>query len=143
MSFDLFNTDAEIRAGFKKIQSESESESDPNNLDPHAPGAKLDDGKLMAGLLEDFSLALMEIAKVCTHGAKKYSAGGWQYVPDGINRYTHAAWRHRLQKRYEIIDPASGLNHEAQEVWNMLAALELKLRKQMEEGVRLEKYSLT
>ena len=107
-------------------------ESDPHNLDPHSPGAKLDDGKVMAGLLEDFSLALWEVAKVCTHGAKKYSVGGWQFVPDGVERYKHAAWRHKLQKRYEEVDKASGLKHEAQEVWNLLAALELKLRAKRE-----------
>ncbi len=97
-------------------------------MDFHAPGAKGDQGKIMAGLLADFSLALEEIAKVSTYGAKKYSPGGWQAVPDGIQRYTHAAWRHLLRMQREEIDPESGLRHEAQVVWNFLARLELKLR---------------
>jgi hypothetical protein len=104
------------------------SERDPNGFDPHTAGAKLDDGKIQADLLEDFSLALAEIAKVCTYGAKKYSRGGWQSVPDGISRYNSAAWRHRLKRRHEEIDEESGLTHDAHEAWNVLARLELKLR---------------
>lgn len=111
-------------------------ERDPHGLNPHDPGAKLDAGKLQAALLEDFSLALIEVAKVCTYGAGKYSRGGWQHVPDGIQRYADAEWRHRLAKRHEEIDPDSGLLHEAQELWNMLARMELKLRKQKEEECR-------
>ena len=103
-------------------------ERDPNGTCQHEPGAKLDDGKQLTGLLDDFSLAFEEVAKVCTYWARKYSAGGWQHVPDGIVRYNHAAWRHRLRKRHEEIDPYLGLKHEAQEIWNMLASLELKLR---------------
>ena len=103
-------------------------ERDPNGLQAGEPGAKLDAGKLQASLLEDFSLALIEVAKVSTYGAAKYTRGGWQYVPDGIRRYADAEWRHRLAKRHEETDPVSGLLHEAQELWNMLAKLELKLR---------------
>jgi hypothetical protein len=104
-------------------------EKDPNGIDPHEPGAKLDEGKLQASLLEDFSLALIEVAKVCTYGAEKYSVGGWLHVPDGIKRYSDAEWRHRLAKRFEERDPETGLLHEAQELWNLMARLELKLRK--------------
>lgn len=103
-------------------------ERDPNGLRAGEPGAKLDAGKLQASLLEDFSLALIEVAKVATHGAEKYTVGGWQHVPDGIRRYADAEWRHRLAKRHEEMDPASGLLHEAHELWNMMAKLELKLR---------------
>lgn len=103
-------------------------EVDPHGKQPKDLGAKLDHGKVRAGLLEDFSLALEAVAQVCTYGAEKYSEGGWQYVPNGISRYRDAAWRHRLKKRYEKIDPPSGLLHEAQEIWNLLAVLELKLR---------------
>lgn len=103
-------------------------ERDPNGLQAGEPGAKLDAGKLQASLLEDFSLALIEVAKVATYGAGKYSRGGWQYVPNGIQRYADAGWRHRLAKRHEELDPDSGLLHEAHELWNMMAKLELKLR---------------
>ena len=104
-------------------------EEDPNGLYQHDPGAKLDAGKIQASLLEDFSLALLEVAKVLTHGAEKYTAGGWQHVQNGVKRYNDAAWRHRLAARHEELDSDSGLSHDAHEAWNVLAKLELKLRK--------------
>lgn len=104
------------------------AEFDPNGTDPHAPGAKLDEGKVKAGILSQFSLALLAVAEVCTHGAEKYSRGGWQTVPDGVERYTDAKWRHILRGEHEERDPDSQLLHAAHEAWNALAILELKLR---------------
>lgn len=104
-------------------------ELDPNGILPHDPGAKLDKGKPRAGLIEDFSLALMAVTEVLDFGARKYSPHGWESVPDGEERYRDAAWRHLLARRHEQIDPDSGLDHDQQVVWNFLAALELKLRK--------------
>lgn len=69
-------------------------EKDPNGINQHDPGAKLDDGKLLAGVLADFSLALKAVAAVGTFGAGKYSRGGWQSVDNGIVRYYDALWRH-------------------------------------------------
>ena len=104
------------------------TERDPHGTDAHAPGAKLDDGKVQANLLGDFSLALTEVARVCTYGAVKYSRGGWQHVPDAVHRYDGAAWRHMLKARFEAHDADSGLLHRAHEAWNKLAAFELLLR---------------
>lgn len=106
-------------------------EIDPAGKSAHEPGAKLDGGKVLAGVLSDFSLALFEIAKVGTFGAKKYSRGGWQSVPNGIERYNDAKWRHLLDRN--LIDKNSGLLHLAQEAWNVLAELELTLRKMPDE----------
>jgi hypothetical protein len=106
------------------------SESDPHGKDPHSPGAKLDSGKVRAGLLLDFSRALMAVAEVSTHGAEKYSPGGWLKVPDAERRYTDAAWRHSLKGNQSEMDPDSGLLHQAHQAWNVLAALEIKLRHQ-------------
>lgn len=100
-------------------------ESDPTGRAPHEPGAKLDAGKVYASLLGDFSLALTEVAKVATFGANKYSRGGWQTVPNGIQRYSDAKWRHLLKSG---VDEDSGLLHKAHEAWNVLAELELILR---------------
>lgn len=102
-------------------------EKDPNGIDQHSPGAKLDDGKPLAGLLGDFSLALMAVVDVGTYGAKKYSRGGWQSVPEGQQRYTDAMWRHMLAENRGELDE-SGLLHMAHAAWNALARLELKLR---------------
>lgn len=105
-------------------------ERDPSGLASNMPGAKLDDGKVMADLLEDFALALLAVAEVGTFGAKKYSRGGWQHVDNGQERYRAAKWRHILKGRHESHDPDSGLLHKAHEAWNTLAELELLLRKE-------------
>jgi hypothetical protein len=104
------------------------NESDPSGIDQHSPGAKLDAGKPMAGLLGDFGLALMEVAKLGTFGAEKYSRSGWESVENGQERYKDACWRHILKRNREDIDPDSGLDHLAAVAWNALAELELKLR---------------
>ena len=104
------------------------TEKDPNGISQHAPGAKLDDGKLLAGILQQFSLALTAVLEVATFGAKKYSRGGWQHVPNGFERYSDAMMRHYLKETVEPVDEDSGLSHEAHLAWNALARLELKLR---------------
>jgi hypothetical protein len=127
--------DAELRfapihpGGAILLREKEVPESDPNGIGQHDPGCKLDSGKIRAGLLADFSLALMEVARVLHFGATKYSEGGWQDVPDGERRYRDAAWRHLLVSRHEELDSDSGLPHQAQALWNWLAAYELKLRR--------------
>lgn len=102
-------------------------EIDPNDIDQHEPGAKLDEGKILAGVLGDFSKALKAVAEVGTFGAKKYSRGGWKHVNNGIKRYTDALWRHLLDENIEENDKDSGLKHAAHLAWNSLARLELIL----------------
>lgn len=104
------------------------AEFDPTGLAPHEPGAKLDAGKPLAGVLGEFGLALLEVAKVGTFGAGKYSRSGWQHAKDGAIRYSDAMWRHLLLEHVEACAPDSGLLHEAHVAWNALARLELKLR---------------
>lgn len=104
------------------------TEADPTGRSANEPGAKLDAGKPLAGVLMDFSLALLAVADVGTFGARKYSRGGWQHVPEGVTRYTDALWRHLLAERHEPHDQDSGLLHAAQTAWNALARLELMLR---------------
>ena len=105
-------------------------ERDPNGLEPCAPGAKLDAGKPDAGLLLDFGRALLAVAEVSTHGAAKYSRGGWQHVEGGVDRYTAAMLRHLLCSGREELDRDSGLTHAQQAAWNALARLELMLRRE-------------
>ena len=106
-------------------------EADPNGIAQNQPGAKLDLGKEEVSLvLEGFARALLEVSKVATFGANKYTRNGWMEVPDGEYRYKNAAGRHNLKRIIEgDFDKDSGLYHEAHEVWNMLAAFELKLRR--------------
>ena len=105
-------------------------EKDPTGRSPHEAGAKLDDGKVRAGLvLGDFSNALLSVAGVGTYGATKYSDHGWLDVPNGVERYLDAHMRHLLiHMSGEKIDPESGLTHLAHCAWNMLAMLELMLK---------------
>lgn len=105
-------------------------EGDPNGKDPHTPGAKLDAGKNRLSLvMHGFAKALEEVGRVGTFGANKYTDNGWVSVPNGIERYTDAQYRHLLKEAQgEIADQDSQLLHAAHCAWNALARLELKLR---------------
>lgn len=107
------------------------TEKDPNGLDAHAPGAKLDDGKMTPWLcISGFSRALRAVADVTTKGARKYTPNGWQSVSDGEARYMEAFGRHMLAYGTgESIDTDTGCLHKAQMIWNLLASLELELRR--------------
>ncbi|AUR94893.1 hypothetical protein NVP1199A_27 [Vibrio phage 1.199.A._10N.286.55.C10] len=111
-------------------ESQLTTEQDPNGIDQHDSGAKLDAGKPMAGrLLGMFGGALMAVSEVGTFGAKKYTEGGWQHVEDGFKRYDDAGMRHFLKRGMgEEFDADSELPHLAHEAWNALAKLELYLR---------------
>jgi len=107
----------------------------PNILDPygtkqHELGAKNDKGKADLSLLVLFGKALSEVGAVGTMGAEKYTRGGWQFVPDGFERYTAAMLRHVFEENYSPMDDESGLLHAAHAAWNALARLELLLREQ-------------
>ena len=102
------------------------SEEDPNGIDPHKPGAKLDAGKVDLTHLADVSLALRAVCEVFMFGEKKYTRGGWQSVDDGYERYTKAMLRHYFIDK--PVDKDSGLLHAAHLAWNALTRLELLLR---------------
>ena len=105
------------------------AEKDPNGADPHTPGAKLDHGKPRAGLvLMSFGKALLEVSRVGTFGAEKYTEKGWIEVDNGCERYMDSAFRHLLVTETESFDPESKLSHLSHAAWNILACLELKLR---------------
>ena len=112
-------------------------EQDPNGIAQNQPGAKLDLGKEEVSLvLEGFARALLEVSKVATFGANKYTRNGWESVPDGVYRYRNAAGRHNFKRIIEgDYDRDSNLYHEAHEIWNKLAAFELKLREKDEATV--------
>ena len=103
------------------------NETDPTGKTAHGQGTKLDDGKVRAGLLADFSLALLEVAKVCAYGAKEYSVRGWESVDNGIERYKNAQYRHMLRHQHE----------ELHECWNLLAQIELKMRGNYDEKTKI------
>lgn len=108
------------------------AEADPNGTDPHTQGAKLDAGKVEMGLiLNGMPRALLQVARVATYGANKYTRDGWLSVPDGPRRYTDAMYRHlNAEARGEVHDADTSLEHAAHAAWNALARLELLLRGQ-------------
>lgn len=110
------------------------AELDPTGKSAHEPGAKLDAGKPRLSLvLGGFPRALVEVAKVGTYGAVKYTEDGWMSVPDGVKRYTDAMLRHQFAEWVgEANDKDTGLAHAAHLAWNALARLELMLREQEE-----------
>lgn len=104
-------------------------DKDPDGIDQHMPGAKLDAGKIRMNLImSGFSRALVEVARVGTYGANKYTDNGWKAVDNGIERYTDAMYRHLMAENEEIRDRESDLLHAAHAAWNALARLELLLR---------------
>lgn len=105
------------------------TEKDPNGIDPHTKGAKLDSGKMLPWLcISGFSRALSAVADVTTKGAVKYTPNGWMLVDNGSERYMEAFGRHMLALgRGEVLDVDTGCMHKAQMVWNLLASLEFDL----------------
>ena len=116
----------------KHLATPAYDEVDPNGLSPHTPGAKLDQGKNRLGLvLMDFASALMEVGKVGTYGAKKYTDHGWVTVLGAEQRYTDALFRHLLAEgNGEMKDPDTQLLHAAHAAWNALARLRFILERQ-------------
>jgi hypothetical protein len=102
-------------------------ETDPNGLDQHEPGAKLDAGKNRMGLvLGGFATALEQVSRVGTEGAAKYTDNGWMEVKNGPERYIDAALRHIFEHlKGKTIDPDFNQLHLAHASWDLLAALEL------------------
>ena len=122
-----------LRPGRIEFINPGRSERDPHGKHQHETGAKLDAGKPRLGLvLCAFANALVEVGKVGTYGAQKYTDNGWLDVPKGKARYTDALLRHVLAETNETHDPDTNLLHAAHAAWNALARLELVLRKRGE-----------
>jgi hypothetical protein len=120
-------------------------EKDPNGIQQHAAGAKLDAGKVDMSLLTLWPRALTEVCRVGSLGAEKYSRGGFLQVKDGVIRYTAAMLRHLCQESSgEVFDQdpyystvagqrwKDSIRHDAQVAWNALSRLEIKLREEHE-----------
>lgn len=110
-----------------KLYSDS-IEIDPYGVNQHDLGAKVDAGKPDCSLLGYFGNALLAVSEVGTHGAAKYTRGGWQYVKNGVSRYTAAMLRHYLKENESEYDDDLPVLHAAQVAWNALARLELIIR---------------
>ena len=109
----------QVGAGYKETNCGEECMTDTKD-DKQKPMPRL--------VLGVMARALLEVSKVATFGAKKYSPDNWLKVENGLERYTDAKDRHRLEGAISEYDSESGLLHAAHEAWNALAVLELKLR---------------
>lgn len=88
-------------------------------------GKKYDNGKPEYGLLPP--LALEDLVKVLTFGAKKYDRDNWRYVADAKRRYFDAAQRHLWAwKRGEAADEESGESHLAHALCCIMFLLEIE-----------------
>lgn len=71
--------------------------------------------------------AILEVARVLGHGAKKYAPDNWKKVPDLRSRYLGAALRHIFQSMEgQELDPDSGMDHLAHAVCSLLFVMEAK-----------------
>lgn len=100
-------------------------------------GVKNDEGKLPYYIVmyEQFPLALKEVIKCSNAGHRKYPTDvDWQNfsrVEGADKRYKNAALRHLAETGVvEDMEEYGGMTHEGAVIWNLLADLELKLRKQ-------------
>ena len=91
---------------------------------------KFDQGKPNVELvLGGFAKALLGVSEVGTAGSKIYSRNGWKGVPDGVERYQSAGYRHKLKRQEgELYDKDTGLLHILHECWNDLAVAELTIK---------------
>ena len=93
-------------------------------------GQKHDSGKPMMSLVPP--AALLEVAKVMTFGANKYSPSNWKHVDDLHRRYTDAALRHiNAYQRGEKLDDESGLLHMAHAICCLMFMLETDLNDEL------------
>ena len=105
------------------------TESDPYSIPQHSPGAKLDANKqLPFTVLSAFTPALLEVTKVGTFGANKYTKHGWLSVPNGKERYYEALLRHLLADMQTpgSVDEQTDISHLSHAAWNVLAILTLR-----------------
>jgi hypothetical protein len=88
-------------------------------------GLKFDGGKPEFSLLPQ--VALEEMAKVMTFGAKKYARDNWRNVDDAHHRYMNAALRHiNAHLQGELTDKESHLAHLAHAAVSLMMAMESK-----------------
>lgn len=97
--------------------------SDLTAADLLVEGIKYDGDKPRMELIPPWSE--LEIAKVLTFGAKKYSPENWRKVPDLQNRYMAGLKRHvNAIQRGEMYDPESGYYHHAHAMCCLMFLLE-------------------
>jgi hypothetical protein len=94
-------------------------------------GMKYDQDKPKFSLLK--TEALLEVVKVLTFGAKKYSPDNWKVVPDSQQRYFDAANRHIWQwKQGEQYDGESGYHHLAHAMSSLMFIMQMDIENELD-----------
>jgi len=102
-------------------------------------GIKYDNKKPEMYLLPP--LATLEVGKVLTYGASKYSPDNWRRLEGLQERYTSAALRHLLASMSgEENDEETGMSHLAHAICCLLFKLEDKLLTKQEGEGYMKKY---
>ena len=108
----------------ERITRQEAEEAEKVGREQH-DGQKHDNGKPEFRLIPQ--VALEEVAKVMSYGAKKYAPDNWRKVPTGHDRYMDAALRHiNAHLRGDVGDEESGLPHLAHAVCSLMMAMESK-----------------
>lgn len=105
------------------------------DLTDDGTGKKYDSGKSMVGALcRVFPHALLAIGLCIEFGTHKYpDPKNWQKVDGAFERYQDSIMRHYLKfLAGQEKDSETSLNHLSHMAWNVLAVLELYLRKHKE-----------
>lgn len=90
-------------------------------------GVKHDAGKPRWSLLP--LNAIKTVLDVLEYGARKYSVGNWEKLPDPMNRYFDACMRHLCSSREgEELDPETKLSHLAHATCCLLFMLSFELK---------------
>src|SRR6056300_1306081 len=104
-------------------------------------GIKYDNDKPDMYLLPP--LATLEVGKVLTYGANKYSPDNWRKLDSLQERYTSAAMRHLLAHMGgEANDEETGMSHLAHAICCLLFKLEDELLVTREEEGLRESYTI-
>lgn len=120
-----------------KHLKELEENSETRFLFPETTGVKHDQDKLplFTIIFKQFPLAIQAVAKRALAGHNKYieTDADWQNFArageQDPDRYKNAGLRHLLEEGEDTEKGMEGTTHEAAVVWNFLADLELKIRR--------------
>ena len=98
---------------------------------------KYDTGKPLMALLPP--KATLEVARILTYGANKYSIDNWKTTSDSDVRYLSAVLRHIFQHlEGEELDEETGMSHLAHAICSLLFILENRLANE-KKGARKSK----
>lgn len=124
-----------------KFLKNLEEENERKLMFPEPTGVKHDQNKLplFTIIFKQFPLAIQAVAKRALAGHIKYieTDTDWQNFDrageQDPDRYKNAGLRHLLEEGEDKEEGMEGTTHEAAVVWNFLADLECKLRREKDE----------